>query len=346
MSEGISFTMKNDAEKVRIEVLRNEIVQRNLEIHSLESIAKELPKTSSPVVRCISPESTTWSSTCPSSGSGSPDPTYFPDVDGTSGAATFIPSDHRYFYNYAAMNGTSTSSRVIETLQSTIDTLKRELNVQTERAREDRRNREAVQRKLESQNEQFDRIRHQNDMFNSILDRKDRRLEELEKRHAIDIELRKDADSEMKTIKERILELEVENAREREAKLHAHSTYDALVTSNRQLAVRFREEVKLLKHEMERIKNNRKEDIQQLQLLEANLVSMSAEKDRIIKLQQSATAIRNEQIEDVKSVLKELQERVQNYGVCDDEILRQVKEELERIQWMSRNSSEESLCKN
>ncbi|KAK9375307.1 uncharacterized protein V1513DRAFT_443448 [Lipomyces chichibuensis] len=334
--------MKNDAEKVRIEILKSEIVQRNLEIHSLESIAKELPKTSSPVVRCISPESTTWSSICPSSGSGSPDPTYFPDIEGT---AAFVPSDHRYIYNYAVMNGTSTSSRVIETLQCTIDTLKRELNVQTERAREERRNREAVQRKLESQNEQFDRIRHQNDMFNSILDRKDRKLEELEKRHAIDIELRKAADSEMKTIKERILELEVENAREREAKLHAYSSYDALVASNRQSAVRFREEVKLLKHEIERIKNNRNGDIQQLQLLEANVVSMSAEKDRIVKLQQSATAVRNEQIENVKEALKELQKRVQNYGVCDDEVLRQVKEELERIQWMSRNSSEESLRK-
>ncbi|KAK9487666.1 hypothetical protein V1527DRAFT_460199 [Lipomyces starkeyi] len=337
--------MKNDAAKVRIEILKNEIVQRNLEIHSLESIAKELPKTSSPVVRCISPESTTWSSSCPSSCSGSPDPTYFPDIDLQSGAAVFVPTDQRYFYNYAVMNGTSTSSRVIETLQGTIDTLKRELNVQTERAREERRNRETVQRKLESQNEQFDRIRHQNDMFNSILDRKDRKLEELEKRHAIDIELRKAAEDEMKTIKERIHELEVENAREREAKLHAHSSYDALVTSNRQSAVRFREEVKLLKHEMERIKNNRKEDIQQLQLLESNLVSMSAEKDGIIKLQQSATAVRNEQIENVQAVLKELQKKVQSYGVCDDEILRQVNEELERIHWMSRNSSEESVSK-
>ncbi|KAJ8102526.1 hypothetical protein POJ06DRAFT_51118 [Lipomyces tetrasporus] len=335
--------MKNDVEKVRIEILRNEIAQRNLEIHSLESIAKELPKTGLSAVRCISPESASWSSSGPSSASGSPDLTYSPDIDAKSPSLGFVASDDRYYYNYPVMNGTSTSSRVIETLQVTIDALKRDLNVQTERAREERRNRETVQRKLESQNEQFDRIRHQNDMFNSILNRKDRKLDELEKRLATEIDLRKASDSEMKTIKERIRELEVENAREREAKWHAHSSYDALVASNRQSAVRFRDEVRLLKSEMERISNSRKEDLQQLQLLEAKLVSMSAEKDNVIKIQQSATAVRNEQIEDVKAALKELQKRVGKYEVGDDELLRQVKEELERIRWISRNSSEESI---
>ncbi|KAK9238931.1 hypothetical protein V1525DRAFT_373962 [Lipomyces kononenkoae] len=330
--------MKNDAEKVRIEILKNEIAQRSLEINSLESIVRELPKTNSPVFGSTSPESTAWSSACPSSGSGSPDPTYIPDIDGA------VP-DYRYFYNYAAMSGTSTSSRVIETLQNTIDSLKRELNVQTERAREERRNREVLQQKLETQNEQFESIRHQNDMFNSILNRKDRKLEELEKRLAIDTELRKAAENEIKTIKERILELEVENAKEREAKLHAHSSYETLVASNRQSAIRFKEEVNLLKSVMNRVKDNRKEDIEQIQSLEAKFVSMSAEKDRIIKLQQSATAIRNEQIEDVKTALKELQRRVGKYAACDDELYKEVKQELNRIEWMSRNSPEESDIK-
>ncbi|KAK9364729.1 hypothetical protein V1509DRAFT_650343 [Lipomyces kononenkoae] len=336
--------MKNDAAKVRIEILKNEIAQRNLEINSLESIVRELPKTNSPVFRSTSPESTAWSSTCPSSGSGSPDPASFPDIEVKFGSeAAFAGGpDYRYFYNYAAMSGTATSSRVIETLQNTIDSLKRELNVQTERAREERRNREVLQQKLESQNEQFESIRHQNEMFNSILSRKDRKLEELEKRLAIDTELRKVAENEIQTVKKRILELDVENAKEREAKLHAQSSYETLVTSNRQSAIRFKEEVNLLKSAMERIKDNRKEDIEQIKLLEANFVSMSVEKDRIIKLQQSGTAIRNEQIEDVKTALKVLQKKVEKYGASDEEIYKQVKQELKRIEWMNRNSSDDN----
>lgn len=88
----------------------------------------------------------------------------------------------------------ATTSHVIEHLQSTIDSLRRELNEQNARVTEERQGREAIKKRCEISESQLEGIRHENEALNSMISEKEVRVKELEKdievqtRQALDLE--------------------------------------------------------------------------------------------------------------------------------------------------------------
>lgn len=72
----------------------------------------------------------------------------------------------------------TTTSHVIESLQCTIDRLKRELQVQQTRCEEEKSGRAALRKRCTQLETQQDDLRHQYDTLNSVLERKERRQKE------------------------------------------------------------------------------------------------------------------------------------------------------------------------
>lgn len=74
-----------------------------------------------------------------------------------------------------------TTSHVIENLQCTIDSLRRELAEQRARVDEERSVKDAFKKKVQQLESQMDAYRHQAETLNSIFERKERRGKELER---------------------------------------------------------------------------------------------------------------------------------------------------------------------
>ncbi|KAK9475672.1 hypothetical protein V1514DRAFT_339374 [Lipomyces japonicus] len=314
-------------EGMRIEILRNEIAQRTLELNSLESIARELPSATSPSIRSISPDSGLISESSTNTS---------PDLSGSQ-FPSYLPSD--YLYLYSGNAGKASTSKVIETLHKTIETLQRDLKVYTEREKKERRNRNAIQRKLESQNEQYDRMRHQNDMFDSILRRKERKVEELEKQLSGESESLRCAQDSISALNRRIKELEIEYAREKEARWRTETGYQTLVNGNQQISNRFREELKLLKSEIEGINVSRMQNSESVRLLEVNYSKMKQEKELLLEIQNKSAEVRRHQMGELRSAVTELQEKVSDFRSEDEKLINNVKQDLQKFEWLSRNSS-------
>ncbi|KAK9455826.1 hypothetical protein V1511DRAFT_318576 [Dipodascopsis uninucleata] len=361
--------MKNDLEQIRVEILRNEIAQKSLELQGLLGLAKVFPKYKDDILkikliggerRSISPTESSISQD--SSRRSSSD--FDEDRDSrysltseqhrsslstiSSGTAmTFIsnvtsgsPGDSTTATNITA---STPSSKVIESLQATIDSLKRELSVQTERSKEEKRQRNAVQRKLEVFIEQYNSMRHQNDMFDSILKRKENKVKDLERVMQNEADRRHIIESEMKTLNDRIVTLELEAAREKEARIHVESSYEVLALSNRQSLLRFAEQMRTLRAELDRIVLERQGDIEIIRALEHKYTVMAETKNNLLKLHHASETIRNQQLEAIQTVLNDLQFRVESTKSSDSDLLGEVNEELQRLRWIARNSSDETV---
>ncbi|KAK9451994.1 uncharacterized protein V1518DRAFT_390012 [Limtongia smithiae] len=349
--------MKNDLEHVRIEILRNEIAQRNLELSSLESIAKQLPGGQQP--DRYSQTYSSPNSSALSSATNSPNLLSTPEftqpllekafnyTDGSINkseqrySSNFFSSESRGHLITYSMNGgqTSNTTRVIDALQSTIDSLKRELEAQSERIKEERRTREAVQRKYESFTEQADRIRHENDMFNNILRRKDRKVEELQARAKSDGEQLEAAGNEIATLKAKVIELELSSAKEHEMRIQAETSYDALATSSRQSSTRLREELGLMKSNMRQIVEQRREDVASIAKLDGSLAVMAKEKERLVQNHLDTVEASTAQLAEVKLALQELQLKVKRNMRKSSGLDKDLKSEVQHVQWMRKNSS-------
>ncbi|KAK7204993.1 hypothetical protein BZA70DRAFT_278818 [Myxozyma melibiosi] len=362
-----------EKDKVRIQILRSEIAQRSLELMSLESIAKQLPKaTLPPLGRSTSPESLSDSPI--SSSSNSPTLLSSPDLnDGEqqglpqTGASSnnkqqqrmsyqFSPEEYRICYEHAMSGSTqqqqqmtvsnTSTTRAIEHLHSIIDSLERDRSLQAERAKEERQRREAISRKFESHMEQFQRIRHENDMFNKILDRRDRKIAELETKAQSESKIRQEREQELKEVSGRIRELEREvakekemRAKEEEKRLQAEASYETLASSTKAINTRLREDVNGLKSEVQKIAETRAQDQLKIRSLSDNLSEMSAEKAKLIEAHEAIQLVHTEKLTTMKQQMSEMQEKVNKSVSNDEQLLKQVKAELEKMRWMGRNSA-------
>lgn len=113
----------------------------------------------------------------------------------TSSAATQYLHTKTAYDNHPSRSNWATTSHVIEHLQGTIDSLRRELNEQNARVTEERQGREALRKRCEKTESQLERLKHENETFSSIISRKERRVKQLEQ----DIEDRIHKVSELET---------------------------------------------------------------------------------------------------------------------------------------------------
>ena len=323
--------MASELEGVRIQILRNEIAQRNLDLHRLETIAKEIPLLESSSVpsvpsHSVSPEFSP-KSTSSSRSSYSQSPVFHFSPDPNSRQSQFMQSDQKI----ADTNHATTSSKVIEALQNSLDSLRRDLNFQTERAIEERRNREAIQHKYDSLSEQYNVLRLQNGMFNSILSRKDRKIEDLEKKYKHEMALRKENQQSTEILTIKVDELERYNAKEHERRVKAETSYDTLTVSSMQSLKQLRDKLGLLRSEIDRAWESRREDMAKIKLLEKNLEDATKERIQIIKIQDQLNKCRDESLSNVRSAIQELRHCLETRQEDEEALIKSANEALKHL---------------
>lgn len=127
----------------------------------------------------------------------------------------------------------ATTSHVIEHLQGTIDSLRRELNEQSARAIEEKQGREAIKKRCENTESQLEGLRHQNETLNSIISRKERRMKELEKEIETRTRQVDDLENHQQQYIESKHEYEAVINRVKEDKERAEAAYQAVVDGSK-----------------------------------------------------------------------------------------------------------------
>lgn len=134
------------------------------------------------------------------------------------------------YENHPSRNNWSTTSHVIEHLQGTIDSLRRELKEQQAKAEEERSCREAMKKRCTQLESQMEGLRHQTDTLSSMLQRKERKVKELER----DLEEYKsqagDFESQLRTMIQKRKEEEKASGQALEEAARAKASYEALVS--------------------------------------------------------------------------------------------------------------------
>ncbi|KAK9468632.1 hypothetical protein V1512DRAFT_59526 [Lipomyces arxii] len=295
----------------KIELLKNEIAQRNSELLSLETIAKELPSAgTSPVIGSESPMTV------------------------STAASSFNSPEFGSWFDEKKILG---SSKVIESLQSTIDSLRRDVSVLSEKAKEERRVREAGERRFERLTEKIEGMKHQNEMFDSILSRKERKVAELEQIAEQEREKRMRAEEDVKVFRAKMLEIEAQLAKEKEFRMRAETSYDVVVSSARRMNEKTKDEVRLLRAEVSRVSDERRKDVCTMKVLNEKYDSMIKKRSDIEEIVNEIEDTKKKEVEIVIKGLRTLERKVELVQTSDEKLIEDVKRQVEKVEWMRLN---------
>ncbi|KAK9472452.1 uncharacterized protein V1510DRAFT_417553 [Dipodascopsis tothii] len=340
--------------EVRLQVLRSEIAQRSVDLRSLEAIARELPRhdvssETSPALSSVSFASSRSSSCHNPAGEISSTPDYHLTAFGLSGSYRVPGMDWRSQDN--GPPASASSSKVIESLQNSLDALKRDLTFQTERADEERRSREALQHKFESLSEQYDVARHQNDMFDSILSRKERKIRDLEERLRAETERRQAADASTVELtrarataeaqaKEAQDRAAAEIATETERRQRAEAAYETVQKASADALAHLRADVAGLRGDLDRAREARAADAERAAELERTLDAAAAERAKLAALQDDIARTRAAKVELVAADISRLRKDVDARAAADEDLVQRTNEALQHLQWIRNNAAE------
>jgi hypothetical protein len=286
---GLRLSRNFQVEEEKAKQLREEIARQSMDLQKLEEIAAELQ-----VPKVGRVQQTT-------NHSGPHESSIF---------SSSVSSLH---------NGTST--RVIETLQYNIDTLKRELRDQTEIAREEARGREALAKRCDIIESSQAILKHQYESMNQLLNRKERRIKELEakmseKDNTITY-LQTAAGDYLGVQKE--LELKLKHFEEERNRLEVG--YKALLESSKSLKQKYHQEVSAIGESIEDIRTSRRADLEKLAALEAGMSKQIVTQGQLTELENKSQVLQAAHIDSVQKLYQNMHKAV---GDSDQHIKFQV----------------------
>ncbi|KAK9461349.1 uncharacterized protein V1516DRAFT_675711 [Lipomyces oligophaga] len=334
----------------QLERLRASIEHENMILESLESIKNQIP--TNPILTSVSPEppalvcSDEMSSRSTSTSSASPDLlAAAPDIDQLcrrSSIAVFNSVDLKHLsggaqgnYNFLSVKG---AIRRIKELEGTVEALRRDLTLQTLKAKEERRTKDAVNTKYDTFSEQVEQIRNEHDNFTMKLSKRDQKIEELERKLAYETSERTILEEEVKALRTRVVELELETARQREATLHLENSYEVLVTSNRQTTASLRTELDRIRFDLGKVEKVRRKDLSEIKRTETLLKEMEQQKQHMAEIQQQYEQVANQQKQSMALDLRRVRASVDKNMKMDEKLVEDTKRGLEKIAWIEQNA--------
>lgn len=256
----------------------------------------------------------------PSSNQGA-DPT--PIASALASTSTFSPhsqtapqqiptsSNSREFldpYDGASALGTSPGSRttsgksgrVIEKLMAENDRLRRELKVETTAREEERKAKEAIRQARDSLQSTNQNLQLQKNIDHGMLQRKDRKIEELKAARDFEREQRMELDDrsriQVKEADEQVQDLKNAHSRANEERKLAVNQYDTCKEGFKRLDDSYRQRVERIKSQMDTLQSERERDRRLLQRLE---VTAEQQRQELEKLRLAKNSI----VEKCQSVL-------------------------------------------
>ncbi|KAF5102162.1 hypothetical protein D0Z03_000473 [Geotrichum reessii] len=208
-----------------------------------------------------------------------------------------------YEANIARSNW-ATTSHVIEHLQQTIDALRRDLNQQTTRAVEEKQGRDAIRKRCDNIESQLEGLRHQNETLNSIINRKERRVKELEKeldskaRHVDSLENDQRQYMESKNEYEGALK-QVKEDQER-----SEASYKAVVEGAKAVRHSFETKFKDISMQIMKLVEERNSDKDQIAKLEKVIKEQKDERAKLEQLRAEMTKKREEHAKEITALFE------------------------------------------
>lgn len=214
-----------------------------------------------------------------------------------------------YEANVARTNW-ATTSHVIEHLQQTIDALRRDLNEQTARAVEEKQGRDAIRKRCDNIESQLEGLRHQNETLNAIINRKERRVKELEKevesknRHVETLENDQRQYIESKNEYESMLK-QVKEDEER-----AGAAYKVVVDGARSVRTMYEQKFAEINEQVRKLIEERVNDKERIAQLRNVVDHQKAERTEMQKIQEEMKLQRARHIQEVTALMEGFREKL------------------------------------
>lgn len=253
--------------------------------------------------------------------------------------------NYSYDQNYMTSNqsiGFAGSSKVIIDLQNTIDRLNRELKVKTESLNDEVRSKEALQKHCEIKDSSMEVIKHQNEMLNSLLDRKERKIADLEKQLGkATVSLKEYETFESKQIQERDELL----ARLREAEYKAEQlsvSYKAVTDSSKQLKQKQDSQLKEIQVILRTALAQRKEDVKRIDMLQMQLDEKIAVSKRLPEIETEVQNLATSQSSTMESIFSQITMSLKKHEANIDYQIQLVQDDFEQLRNHPQHKKNES----
>lgn len=222
---------------------------------------------------------------------------------------------------------------MIEHLQGTIDSLRRELNEQNARVIEERQGREAIRKRCENTESQLEGLRHQNETLNAIIGRKERRVKELER------------DNE--TYTQRMAELENNQVefiksknkyndvlkRVNEDKERAETAYNAVVEGSRSVKAAYEHKFAEISKHLNRLTEDRQNDLDRIAQLQRIVDEQKKSREQMASIKAQIETEHGEHVRQIAVLVDSFQTKLAKNERETDEKVRetiQLVNELEK----------------
>lgn len=248
-----------------------------------------------------------------------------------------VPSGGMSFFENNAPRNIASTSNVIESLQQTIDTLRRELKEKSARATEEKQGRDAIKKRCDKIESQLEGLKHQNETLNSIIGRKERRMKELEKeieskaKHVSNLEKDQQEFLQSKNEYDTVMN-QVKGEKER-----SDASYQAVVVGAKATKAAYEEKFKEIAEKVKHLIEDRANDKEQIDLLKKVISEQKAEREKIEKLKKEMTEQRQEYTQHITKLFDKFNLQLTEK---DTEVNKKFKETMALVNNLKRRQNE------
>ncbi|KAG5439815.1 hypothetical protein PCANB_000097 [Pneumocystis canis] len=234
------------------------------------------------------------------------------------------------------------TSRVIESLQREIDSLKISRNAAITSCESEKKAKEALLKRYMAIKEIVERLQVENENFSSILARKERTFKEgMEKRKELEMKVQKlekrnlELEGECVGDRKRIKEMNDEILRKVSQLYKAEKEYNALGKEIMSLEKKYRVELEYLSNQVSFLQKLREEDEKHIQRFEAEIKQLSlenvAEREMIQKIQKQLEESQEQYATNFQEILDALRKRVESSEKENEKNIDQANEVLREL---------------
>ncbi|KAG5354914.1 SWI5-dependent HO expression protein 3 [Yarrowia sp. B02] len=324
----------------RVKALKDEIARRSMSLQALESLAQELPRRegdtedsmlhtdivslglSESGSASVSPSSTTTSTLDPKVREN-----HHKRDSNASKSSRDSMYDHAYI-NQFIQKGLSDSvgsntSKVIAGLQNTIDTLRRELKDQNAKYIEAKKGRDALAKRCDNQNESMESLKHQNEMLNTMIQRKERQIQDVESKMAVQKSRAQTLEKEHADNEARMLDMEERTAAAENKYHQLQASADASADGYRRKEEYLRGEFKTLTDSISAVSAAQAEKHHKEEQWRQGIIDKLAKEEelrnQIRKHQVDFETLAAQREQKIQAMLAEFKKGIQGHGSTVDE---------------------------
>lgn len=204
----------------------------------------------------------------------------------------------------------ATTSHVIEHLQQTIDSLRNDLSAQTAKAIEEKQGRDTIRKRCDNAEHQMEQLQHQNDTLSSIINRKDRRLKDMEREADTRLRNVESLQEEQKKYIESKDNYEALLANVKDEQEQASVAYDAVISDTNSSRANYERQFAEVSHKIKVLAELRSNDKQRIAQLQELVAIQQEERAHVDSIKNEMEKQRQRHAQDLITLMDQFQTRL------------------------------------